>query len=1080
MESEKKAKKTFFRSTYFNLLLSFAGIISLILTLAYFVNTAFKREIKSAEDKTMLLVSTLRSDLELSYARFEDEMRFKVSYVPLAGILEDREISSEDILPLRKLYSMHHEIISRIWVLSPEMKGRHLTCEKDNYFKISEIMDYENYSSPSDAQAVGHLKIPYYNLEGKLLYHVIVEMDYRNFVGGKMKALSLIDPDIWLFYMSPSCKLIEMSHSQKPGFSFDIERRAKAEILAALAEGYDGTIQNKAMADNMNMAFISSFSSLSTGGKKGWIMVSLDKKRILASVYRVLVPVSSLFFLALLITIFVFAYFIVNINRTSKALQESEKRWVFAIEGSGDGVWDWNTVTNEVYYSKRWKEIIGYSENEIGNSYSEWKKRVHPDDMKKLAHILNSNFSGKTDVYRSEHRILGKAGNYIWVLDRGMVIDRDSKGSPLRMIGTHSDITQRKNAEEEIRRLSERLDLAIKSAGIGVWDWDIGGNRLIWDDRMKKLYGIDGMNSPAAIETWMEMIAPEDRKRIERGIRSAVAGKLYFRDEFRISTQEGGMRYLIADARAFLGDSGRPHRMVGISYDVTERKKSELELKRNSETANLIARMSAHFINIDSSSVDVAVSLSLGSIGTHLSIDAIRIFALSEDNSSVKCENEWVSAENADVKKIAGRMTSVASDSWWMHNISEFKNICIPDTAKTQAHVKGSLSFLEGEKVRSLLILPLAWRQKLERFICFSTVEKEWNPSEGEISLLQALEDVFLNASKRKEIESALIHNQEMLREMNDTLEQKVEDRTRKLKETQAQMFLQEKMASIGQLAAGIAHEINNPASFIATNFDSLVEDAKIFRELLGEYRGLLAGMNEKNALTGPGFDSAYRKILEKEKAFCLEYLLADIEKISVESKEGFARISDISSSMSDFSRADSVREMVAYNINNGINDTLVIAKNTYKYYADIILELGDIPDIPCCPGQLNQVFLNLIVNAAQAIASAPEQRKGIIKIRTWHESQHVYCMVSDDGPGIAPEVKNRIFEPFFTTKEIGKGTGLGLSISYDIIVVKHKGGISVESELGKGAEFLIRLPVFMEKEEPAKMKTNTEGEMPA
>ncbi len=1073
MKNEQKEKRTFFRSTHFNLLLSLAGIVSLVLTLVYFVNTAFQREIRGAEDKTKILVSTLRSDLELSYSRFEDEMRFKVSYVPLTKILENREISSEDILPLRKLYSLHHEIISQLWILSPEMKGRRLTCGKDNYFKVSEIMDYGKYEPVSEDNIVDSLKIPYYDHGRNLLYYVIVEVNYRNFVGEKMKALSLMDPDIWIFYMSPSCKMLEMSHSQKTEYSlFSIESKARAKIFTDVGEGYDGTIENKARVDNVNMEFISSFSPLSTGDKKGWIMVSLDRDRVLSSVYRVLVTVSSLFLFALFIIVFVFGYFIVNISLTSKALRESEKRWVFAIEGSGDGVWDWNTLTNEVYFSSRWKEIIGYSDNELANNFSEWKKRVHPDDLRKVEDILKSNFSGITDIYISEHRMLGKSGNYIWILARGMVIDRDSRGNPLRMIGTHTDITQRKNAEEEIRRLSERLDLAIKSAGIGVWDWDIPSDRLIWDDGMKNLYGVDSLNSPSTIKAWMEMIDPEDRRRVQRGLRSSTENKLYFSDEFKIQLPEGNARYLIAAAKAFLDDSGNPYRMVGVSYDVTERKKAELELKRNSETANLIARMSAHFINIDSSSVDTAISLSLGSIGTHLSIDAIRIFALSEDNSSVKCENEWISDENSNIKKTAGRTTSVETGSWWMQNILEFNNICIPDTGNPPSYVKGTCSFLEGEKVRSLLILPLAWRHRLERFICFSTVERPWNPPEGEISLLQALEDVFLNASKRKEIESALIHNQEMLREINDTLEEKVEDRTKRLKETQTQMFLQEKMASIGQLAAGIAHEINNPASFIATNFDSLVENAKIFRELLGEYRALLADMKEKRALSGQGFDSAYRKILEKEKAYSLDYLLNDIEKISEESKEGFARISDISSSMSDFSRSDSAREMIAYNINNGINDTLVIAKNTYKYYAEIILELGEIPDISCCPGQLNQVFLNLVVNAAQAIASAPGNRNGIIKIRTWHDSQYVYCKVSDNGPGIAPDIKNRVFEPFFTTKEIGKGTGLGLSISYDIIVVKHKGNISVESEYGKGTDFLVRLPIRRETESPAAEET--------
>ncbi len=1058
MISEKKAKKTFFRSTSFNLLLSLAGIACLVMALLYFMKTAFQREIKGAEDKTMLLVSTLRSDLELSYARFENDMRFKVSYVPLAKILEDREISFEDILPLRRLYSIHHEIISRIWVLSPEMKGRCLTCGKDNYFKISEVLDYGNSTRHSDDSAADNLKIPYYDNDGKLLYYVLVEVNYKNFVNDKMRNLSFMNPDAWIFYMSPSGKMQEVRHSQMGELSFDLESGTRAEIFADAGEGYDGTIENKSRVDNVNIDFISSFSPLKIGAEKGWVMVSLEKNRVLSSVYRVLVTVSSLFFLALLIIIFVFGYFIVNIRRASKALKESEKRWIFAVEGSGDGVWDWNAVTDEVYYSRRWKEIIGYSDDEIGNSISEWKTRIHPDDIKKAEEALNYHFAGETEIYSSEHRIRSKSGNYKWILDRGMVIDRDAKGSPLRMIGTHSDITQRKNAEEEIRRLSERLDLAIKSSGIGVWDWDIMEDRLIWDDRMRSLYGIETPGLPAKMGDWMDMIDSGDRKRVMKGIENSTGNRRYFNDEFKILAQDGESRFIKADARVFLNDSGVPYRAVGVSYDITKRKNIEAELKRNSETANLIARMSTHFINIDSSSIDCAISLSLGSIGSHLAIDSLRLFMLSENLDSATCANEWSSSQNNDCYLIR-KTFQMDADSPWMHTLKEYKHIYIRNFSQSPKGEQDRWQFLREGGNSSILMLPLAWKNKLEGFICFAR-KGEWILDEGEISLLQMLEDIFLSSFKRKDVETALLSNREMLRIMNDTLEHKVEERSNQLKETQSQLFLQEKMASIGQLAAGIAHEINNPASFVATNFATLVDYARTFKQIIMEYRQLLSEMEKKGVLESSGFLDSYRRIAASEDDSSIDYIFGDIEKLSEESGEGFSRISGIVSSMSDFSRADKSGEMISYNINTGIKDTLIIARHAYKYHADIDLELGDVPDIFCYPGQLNQVFLNLVVNSAHAIAAVGRGTKGKIAISTWSDDKSVYCRISDNGIGIKPEDKNRIFEPFFTTKEPGKGTGLGLSISYDIIVNKHKGTITVESEEGKGTQFLVAIPI--------------------
>ena len=162
---------------------------------------------------------------------------------------------------------------------------------------------------------------------------------------------------------------------------------------------------------------------------------------------------------------------------------------------------------------------------------------------------------------------------------------------------------------------------------------------------------------------------------------------------------------------------------------------------------------------------------------------------------------------------------------------------------------------------------------------------------------------------------------------------------------------------------------------------------------------------------------------------------------------------------MRNFSHAGHNGEYRRFNINQGIEDTLVIAKNEYKYSAKVETDLGSLPDVRCFPEQLNQVFLNLIVNSTQAIETKHGAGKGEITVRTWQTEKHVCCEIADNGPGIAPEIQSRIFEPFFTTKDPGKGTGLGLSISYDIIVHKHKGELSVDCPETGGTVFLIRIP---------------------
>ncbi|MCP4753878.1 MAG: hypothetical protein GY866_23585 [Proteobacteria bacterium] len=299
------------------------------------------------------------------------------------------------------------------------------------------------------------------------------------------------------------------------------------------------------------------------------------------------------------------------------------------------------------------------------------------------------------------------------------------------------------------------------------------------------------------------------------------------------------------------------------------------------------------------------------------------------------------------------------------------------------------------------------------------------------------------------------------LRKSKETLEQGVMERTRELKEMQSQMVMQEKMASVGQLAAGIAHELNNPINFVRTNFATLAENFTDLANVLGDYRRLM--IENKIQFDSP---SELAAVLAKEKSLQIDFIMEDIPAIFEESERGFERIARINQSMRDYSYVNKSRNLSYFNINKCIKDTLVIAKNLYKYHADVQTNMGELPEIPCFPGQLSQVFLNLIVNGAQSIETRQGTNKGLITIRTWKEENHVCCEIEDNGPGMPKEILSHIFEPFFTTKEPGQGTGLGLSISYDIIVHKHKGELTVDCPEARRTVFIIRIPVNLESEE--------------
>ncbi|MFC0348649.1 ATP-binding protein [Undibacterium danionis] len=312
-------------------------------------------------------------------------------------------------------------------------------------------------------------------------------------------------------------------------------------------------------------------------------------------------------------------------------------------------------------------------------------------------------------------------------------------------------------------------------------------------------------------------------------------------------------------------------------------------------------------------------------------------------------------------------------------------------------------------------------------------------------------------------LERLVIHRTNQLKEANSRLESDLQYRqsiehelmtrnaelmkvNQDLSSAQDKLMQSEKMASIGQLAAGVAHEINNPIGYIFSNIGSLEKYVDSLFEMLRFYESIEHQISSVES----------REQLKKMKEqFELAYLVEDIPELIEQSKEGIDRVRKIVQDLKDFSRVDSNLEWQWVNLHPGFDSTLNVVNNEVKYKADVVKNYGDIPDIECLPSQINQVLLNLVVNASHAMGD----ERGTITLTTSREDDHVIIKVEDNGSGIPPELLTRIFDPFFTTKPIGKGTGLGLSLSYGI-VKKHHGELSVESRLGIGTCFKIRLPI--------------------
>jgi two-component system, NtrC family, sensor kinase len=305
--------------------------------------------------------------------------------------------------------------------------------------------------------------------------------------------------------------------------------------------------------------------------------------------------------------------------------------------------------------------------------------------------------------------------------------------------------------------------------------------------------------------------------------------------------------------------------------------------------------------------------------------------------------------------------------------------------------------------------------------------------------------------------------NERLVREQNVTLEKKVIERTvelqqtndqlsvalSSLKEAQSQLVEKEKMASLGQLTAGIAHEINNPINFVTSNIKPLKLDIEDIRSLLRKYEDLE---------TGSDFTSSLQDIKDFKREIDIDYIHEEINSLIKGIEDGATRTAEIVTGLRTFSRLDE-SDLKSVDLHEGLESTLVLLRTSIPKNVTVIKHYAPLPKIECYAGKINQVFMNILTNAFNAIKTHTDGREEFVTITTKEENGQAVISIKDTGPGMTPAVKEKIFDPFFTTKDVGEGTGLGLSIVFSIIE-KHKGRINVISAPGEGAEFIIYLPM--------------------
>ena len=543
-------------------------------------------------------------------------------------------------------------------------------------------------------------------------------------------------------------------------------------------------------------------------------------------------------------------------QKAQQELRMSKERFQLVVTGTFDGIWDWMIADDKFWLSDQFYALLGYEPGEFPATLPDWKNCFHPDDRGALWRNIERHLDDQSMAYHAEHRMRTKDGEDRWFLIRGQAV-WDKNGEPIRMAGSISDIHDRKRMETELTESEERYFLAVRGAGVGIWDWDIQTGELYWSEKYKRMLGVTFNEFVPKFTFFEERLHPEDREKTMQAIKDHLEDQEKYETEYRLRHNDGHYIWIKARGQAIWNDDNVATRMAGSVADMTEYKK--------------------------------------------------------------------------------------ATDD-------------------------------------------------------------------------------------RTHMEVQLRHSQ--------------------------------KLEAIGQLAAGIAHEINTPSQFVGDNTRFFQDAFADVSELLALYEMLLQAV-EKGEPAGKLLEEIKDKIDEVD----LEYLLDEIPQATQQSLDGVNRIRDIVKAMKEFSHPGSANKELS-DLNQNIQNTATVSRNEWKYYAELETDLDEsLPQVECLPNELNQVILNMIVNAAHAIADVQGDsgNLGKITITTRAVDDECEITIADTGAGMPKEVQQRVFDPFFTTKEVGKGTGQGLAIAYSVVVDKHQGNVKVESEVGQGTKFIIRIPIRAE-----------------
>lgn len=676
-------------------------------------------------------------------------------------------------------------------------------------------------------------------------------------------------------------------------------------------------------------------------------------------------------------------------QQAEEALKESEQRWQLAVRGSNDGIWDWNVKTNEVFFSTRWKEMLGYEEQEISNHLDEWSSRVHPDDLGWVRRVIQDHFDKKTPFYISEYRIRCKDGTYKWILDRGQAL-WDEDGNAVRMVGSHTDITERKLAEEQLHQSEERFQILARATTDVVWDWDLSTDQVWWNENVQTLFGYPPEASRNNTNWWYECIHPDDRQRIIADIHAVIDSKQQFwSNEYRFRRADGSYADIFDRGYVVLDRAGNPVRMIGAMMDISDRKRVQEELQRQNMRSRLFADITLKIRQ--SLQIDDILQTSVTEVQKLLGADRVVVFKLRPDGSGTVVKEAVVPS----TPMILGR--NIVDPCFQEDYIEKYRRgriSAIEDI--TQADIQPChVQFLQELSVKANLVVPIIMQNQLWGLLIAHQCAhpRHWDQWETEL-LRQLADQIGIALAQARLLEQETRQRQELSRS-NEELQ---------------------------EFAFVASHDLQEPLRKIKTFGDRL------------------------KASCGDVLNEQGRDYLERMQnaARRMQTLIEDL-----------LTLSRVTTRAQPFVAVDllQVTQEVLSDLEISIQQT------------GATIEIGELPVIDADPLQMRQLLQNLIGNA---LKFHQKEIQPVVKIysKILYDSEHVspeqcQIIVEDNGIGFNEKYLDRIFNVFqrLHGRSEYDGTGIGLAICRKI-VERHQGSITARSEPGRGAKFIVTLPI--------------------